>query len=392
MIGGLQMAKASKKKVTPRAIPRRSARYVEEKHIGTEIVNWDSVSDIKTAANECLRHYGYFYGPKDSVKWALAWMKGKKYTPTKIKKFKAPSHNFFSMTAGSLCKMAMNGFPLDKKSLALVEKSIDEQIERGDAILKSKKKDTPKDVVRKSPADIVKEKTSDIIAEIECIVDEYDHRNHKEHIKWTVYALLDTHEAAYNTAKAVHDYYLPLANELNELYSKKTEDLVEAYGWLGVHGRKRYMDFIQKIIDDAESYMNAKKAVRKPRKKKVKSAGAQTAKVQYLKEDKDLKIASLPPEKIIGATVIYLYSVKYRKMTVLHTNSVKGFEVKGTTVQNIDLEVSYTKILRKPEEFLKTFMKTTKAKAKKDLKALKTKEGAATGRINGDTIILRMFK
>jgi hypothetical protein len=47
--------------------------------------------------------------------------------------------------------------------------------------------------------------------------------------------------------------------------------------------------------------------------------------------------------------------------------------------------------LRKPDEWLSSMSKITKAKARKALQDLKTKQSEANGRINADTIILKVY-
>jgi hypothetical protein len=55
------------------------------------------------------------------------------------------------------------------------------------------------------------------------------------------------------------------------------------------------------------------------------------------------------------------------------------------------MEASSKKTLRKPDEVLTEFSKITKAKAKKTFAALKTKPAVPNGRVNEDTIILKVF-
>jgi len=49
-------------------------------------------------------------------------------------------------------------------------------------------------------------------------------------------------------------------------------------------------------------------------------------------------------------------------------------------------------MLRKPEAMIETIGKATKAKAFKEFRALKTKESSTDGRINRDTVILKIIK
>jgi outer membrane protease len=82
------MAKVSVRKKTTKApaIRRSSSKTLEEKHIGREVTDWSEVTEAKVY--ECLRHYGYFYDNKDSVRWATAWVK-KNMTKANLTHFSA---------------------------------------------------------------------------------------------------------------------------------------------------------------------------------------------------------------------------------------------------------------------------------------------------------------
>lgn len=388
------MARASisrkKKKVT--ISNARKSIMVEEKHVGRETTDWKNIlpEDMEKKVYETLRHYGYFYDVKDSYKWAIEWVKINR-TKQDLKNFKAAPERHFSSTVSGLCKMLMNGAVFNEKRMGFINKNVNEQIQRGINKAEEATEEKIVDIRKKSPAEIVKERTSDFIAEIEEVIDMFGGKAHVDWDEYSVYNELQRIDAPYNTAKAVVDYYTPLRDEIQELVEEKTDDLVEVYTWLGPRKRKQYLKVIQSIIDDAEKYMMSKKAVRKTRKKKDTPASKQVEKMKYMANSAEYKLVSVDPINIVGASEVYLFNTKYRTMTYLVTQSPKGFEVKGTTIQGIDVEASYKKTLRKPEEFFSEFTKTTKAKARKLLKDLKTKEASCNGRVNDQTIIVKVY-
>lgn len=382
--------KATNKKTVARAAPRgKSAKLLEERHIGTETVNWSEVTDFETAFRDTLRHYSYFYDTKTMFKWASDWVK-KNLGTAKLKSFKEAEPWRLSSTAASMCKMALNGAVFDERRQKFMLDKINEVIEAGKAKVAEKKAEAKAttNIVRKTPADLVKENTSNFIAEVEGVLDDWENAPED----YSVFAELQKVEAAYNTAKAVAEYYTPIRDEIALLVSKKDKDLLEAYESMPIRKRKKYLTFLETIVSDAEKYMATKKAVRKPRKKKTVSAGAQVAKVQYLKDSAEFKVASIDPSNIVGATEVWLFNVKYRTMSKLVTSSGAGFSVKGTTIQDVDLEASGKKKLRKPDAFFAEVSTSTKAKLNKVYDAIKTKPSATTGRINSDTIIFKAFK
>jgi hypothetical protein len=380
--------KATKRKAITRVSPRRgqSARLVEEKHIGLETTDWDSVSDYETAFRDTLRHYGYFYDTKTFYKWTKEWFKKHKKAQAKYITPLEPWR--VSATVGSMCRMQMNGAKFEGRWAEWFDGKIQELIDLGKSKLKEKKSEK---VItgpnRKSPAELVKDKTSDFIADQEVILDDWENAPSD----YSMFSELQKIDAAYVTAKAVAEYYSPVRDEIALLVSKKDKELLEAYENMPVRKHSKLLKFLDAMVTDAEKYMATKKAVRKTRKKRAPSVGAQVAKVQYLKDSAEYKIASVSPVDIVGASEVWLFNTKYRTLSRLETSSRSGFTVKGTTIQDVDLEKSDKKKLRKPEEFFSEVSTTTKAKLNKVYNAIRTKPSKTTGRINTDTIIFKVY-
>lgn len=363
-----------------------SSKLLEEKHIGEEITDWAEVTEAKVY--ECLRHYGYFYDNKDSLRWATAWVK-KNMTKESLAYFSAAEDWRVSPTLGALCKMMTNGAIFTEKRMKWIDDKIQEVIVAG----KNRKENVTvvTNTTRRSIQDIVKDNTSDFIAGIEEVLDVYYKGAWLDIDDYSVYNELKKVDAAYNTAKAVVDYYTPLKSELVELIDEKTPDLVEGYESLSLKQRKEYLKLVTLIIDDAEKYMASKKAARKTRAKKTVSASQQVSKVSYLKDSAEFKLTSIDPVSIVGASEVYLFNSKYRTLVRLVSSSREGFAIKGTTIQNIDIDSSSKKKLRKPEDFF-TQAGNTKPKMSKSFNDLKTKAAEANGRINGETLIYKAFK
>ena len=394
--------KTTKRKVMARAIRRGASANIlaEEGHIGRETVNFADL-DPKTHDSkviETMRHYGYFYDSKEGIKWATNWVK-QNYSKDDLAAFKAAEAWRTSMTVCSLCKMIENGAKFTEDRLTWLRNHIDETIKAGYAKKADATEEDDDSVVKirkKSPADILKEKTSEFIGEIEGVIDTFDTKEWDK--DYSLYDLLRKQDVAYNSAKAIVDHYTPLNNELKELVGpkpKKQDDmydqLVEGYSHLTKTKQKAYAKFIQSLIDDATSYMATKKAKRKTRAPKVKSTAQQVVKMKYQKESSDYKVASVDPQTIVGASILYLFNTKTRTLTRIESSATVGLGVKGTTIINFDSDKCLKRKLRKPEEFLAKVAKTTKAKMNKEWNALTTKPAEANGRVNADTIILKVF-
>lgn len=299
---------------------------------------------------------------------------------------KAPEWAFTSvpyLSATIAWKNLGNPFPEYWNGEEVIRKRIAEIVEKG-KIKAEQKEEVEEETPKKTIADIIKERTSDFIGEIEEKVDAFPDVSNL-----SVYDELKKIDAPNNTAKAVYDYYLPQLKEMQELINDKPSDLVEAYNHMSAREKKSYMKFLEDIIVDAERYMASKKAQRKTRTPKVKTADKQVTRLTYLKESKEHKLVSINPTSIVGANRIYLFNVKSRIITELVCRLSQGFEVNGTTIKGIDEDISRNIRLRKPDEFLPLVLKKTPNQINKEWGKLTTKPGNANGRVNKDTIILR---
>jgi hypothetical protein len=272
---------------------------------------------------------------------------------------------------------------VEKRAIAYIREQAEKKLAEDDS-------DKPKvNIVTRSPMEIVKDRTEDFIGAVEEVLDDFHRGIDLDVENYSPYNELQKIDAAYNIAKGVYDYYSPLREELVELIEKKSEDLVEAYSHLKPKKKKEYLRLVEIIVEDAERYMNSKKAQRKIRKPKVKSADKQVAKVQYQKESDEYKITSIDPAAIVGARRVYLFNTKERFLIELVCRLPGGFEVSGTTVKGLDEDQSRQIRLRKPMDFIPIVQSKTPTQIAKEWKTLTTVEGPTTGRINKNTIILR---
>ena len=248
---------------------------------------------------------------------------------------------------------------------------------------KEKQKSKPKVTIQ----DRIREQVYTLIANIEGMVDDFVESDYKD--KYDFYTILTDKGCKSVHARKLKDHYLDEYNALVELYNGEDEYLKEAWGNLKPKEVQRYTDFFGIIVDDLDRIIKNATAQRKPRKTKQKSASRLIKNLKYQQEHPDLKLVSINPEKIVGASELWVYNTKYNRLGVYYAeNSVRGFSVKGCTIQNFDNEASTQKTARKPED---TLSKLTKQSLRKKMKAMKTKDQSVTGRINSQTILLGAF-
>jgi hypothetical protein len=179
--------------------------------------------------------------------------------------------------------------------------------------------------------------------------------------------------------------------EYQDAYFKKCEQAVEGYSHLTRRELKRRIDDIERMLTDLDSFHSASKAKRATRVAKPKSADKQVAKVKYKKEDSGFKLASINPSRIIGAVRLYVFNTKYKQLTEYVSDVTKGFEVSGTTIKGFDPKQSRKITLRKPQDVLSVVLNKSPTQINKTLESLTTKPSEPNGRLNEETIILRVI-
>ena len=98
---------------------------------------------------------------------------------------------------------------------------------------------------------------------------------------------------------------------------------------------------------------------------------------------------SVDPISIIGAKQVLLYNTKQKKIA-LYTSET-GLSVKGSTLQNYTHGVVKT-CGRKPDSWIQFLISCPPARIAKEINNLSSRSQVATGRINKDTLILRVIK
>ena len=130
----------------------------------------------------------------------------------------------------------------------------------------------------------------------------------------------------------------------------------------------------------------------KPRAKKIVPAEKLVAKLKFKATDDKLGVTSVPPATIVGAQACIVYNTKTRKIGYYNALNSSGLTVKGTTIGNYT-DKSTQKTLRKPEVQLRDFKEqNTQKRVETWFKNIKATEIALNGRINADTMILKVFK
>ena len=188
---------------------------------------------------------------------------------------------------------------------------------------------------------------------------------------------------------------LPTPGEINRekdpLKSDMLAQLREGYSHLTKKDAKTYLEALETLHGACDLVIDAAKATRKPRKKAPPSKEKMVAKLKYLERDDKLQIVSVNPLELIDAKEVWVYNIKTRKLGKYVADEHATIRVKGTTLLHYNEKSSIQKTLRKPDETLKEFKKASKVKLRKFLDEIKTTDIKLNGRLNADTVILKVY-
>jgi len=192
-------------------------------------------------------------------------------------------------------------------------------------------------------------------------------------------------------ARLIKGFYSKDLAELEELASGKAdEQLKEGYSHRTKKQIRNLIAFYQEIMMACDMLAQEAKVNRAPRKTKAVSKDKLVAKLKFMKSNEPLKLVSINPVDIIGASELWVFNTKTRKLGKYIASEFNTLNVKGTTITNFDEFKSIQKTIRKPEEKLKEFKAAGKVVLRKFLDDINATDTKMNGRINEDTVLLKV--
>jgi hypothetical protein len=351
-----------------------------------------AAENVQGELGRILNWYSYNKSTDDARKYFLSYLK--KHDMDVFEKLKTKSSEIsITTTIGWLCRIyTLNESLFPTKYL----KNIKDETSRVMSVVTQEELADLAEVQKtKKPKAGVQEHLQNqlrvLLGVIDGEVDKF--LSNKSKSDFDMYEWLKQNKTKHVHAKGIADYYEKvILAELKEAQSGECEQLTEGYSFLSKKQLNNFVSFVEKLIEDANKWQGIAKQIsqnnRVPRAKKPKPALKQVEKLQYMKEYGNLK--SVPPTQIVGATQLWIYNTKYKSLGVYVCTNAHGFSVKGCTILNYDVNESTSKTLRKPEEVIPSVLESGKVALRKILPSLRTKEKKLTGRINKDTILLRV--
>lgn len=355
---------------------------------------WDGCNTLTDDELSCklgkaLNWYNYFCSEEDYRDFVVEYCKThEKITKDTLAKIKSlDKYNPLFRDLGSICRIKSLGGKINTRDDIRFERNFSNLLEQVANI--TLQEEEPK-VVRPSVQHHIQNKICDTIGELEVKIDEFITANdYKQFMKtfnveaWVINNKLKSYEC-----QAIHDYYVKIMKEKVEALEGNDTQLAEAYEYLGKVKLRKFVELLNNIVTVTEQYALQKKQ-RRPRKKKKKSAEKLIKNLKYQREDTQLGLTSIDPRDIIGASKLVVFNTKYCKVCIYESESLDGFSIKGTTIQNVNKAVC--KVVRKPKDFFKSITGGIRSIVN-HYDGLTTKEAEATPRINENTIIVKAFK
>jgi len=192
-------------------------------------------------------------------------------------------------------------------------------------------------------------------------------------------------------ARIIKGFYSRDLAELEELASGSAdEQLREGYSHRSKKQIKNLIVFYQEIMSACDMLAQEAKVNRAPRAKKTVPAEKLVAKLKYKKTDEPLKLVSINPADIIGTSELWIFNTKTRKLGKYVAAEYLTLSVKGTSIVGFNENTSVQKTIRKPEEKLKEFKVAGKVQLRKFLEDINATDTKMNGRINEETILLKV--
>ena len=238
---------------------------------------------------------------------------------------------------------------------------------------------------RKTVQEHIAAKVNSLLGDIDYAIDVWDVE------VFNTYKYLTDKQVSSTIASKIPEQYQELIDEVTEALEGKSKQLKEAYAFMNVSEKRTFINFVKKIQTDAERYAENHKPVRKARKAKQFTAKEKIAKLSFLDEDTDNKVASIDPSKIIGAELLFLFNSKTNQLSYYHAMDRGGLDVTGTTIKNFDTDISTVKKLgAKTTYFLDRILGGGKIVLNKIMNEINSKASKVTGRVNNNMIILKV--
>jgi len=393
-------APATKTRITKKQVIAHRTKAVKDYS-----PTWDGCETMD--ADQFMRHFhsamSYYrleFSGKDLKPAVIKWMTSVSCTKEDIAAFKRTKDNRCNVTMGAIASCLLRGMPAVREDFnkgrdttVWLRNEIVQVVAQGkDDVDEDTVVEVKSTVVQPTIQERVKEAAYRMTEEIEDAIEGFhtDPENFDPKA-FKMLNLLKGKEVKAAHARIIKTLYSRDLAELEELASGKgDEQLKEGYSHRSKKQIKNLIAFYQEIMSACDMLAQEAKVNRAPRKTKAVPKEKLVAKLKYMKSNEPLKLVSINPTDIIGAGELWIFNTKTRKLGKYVAAEFNTLNVKGTTITNFNEHTSIQKTVRKPEEKLKEFKAAGKVQLRKFLDDINATDTKLNGRINEDTILLKV--
>jgi hypothetical protein len=393
-------APATKTRITKKQVIAHRTKTVKDYS-----PTWDGCETMD--ADQFMRHFhsamSYYrleFSGKDLKPAVIKWMTSVSCTKEDIAAFKRTKDNRCNVTMGAIASCLLRGMPAVREDFnkgrdttVWLRNEIVQIVAQGkDDIDEDTVVEVKSTVVQPTIQERVKEAALRMTEEIEDAIEGFhaDPENFDPKA-FKMLNLLKGKEVKAAHARIIKTLYSRDLAELEELASGKgDEQLKEGYSHRSKKQIKNLIAFYQEIMSACDMLAQEAKVNRAPRKTKTVPKEKLVAKLKYMKSNEPLKLVSINPADIIGAGELWIFNTKTRKLGKYVAAEFNTLNVKGTTITNFNEHTSIQKTIRKPEDKLKEFKAAGKVQLRKFLDDINATDTKLNGRINEDTILLKV--
>jgi len=377
---------------------------------------WD-VARFFTVKGRALNFYNYYLDSSLMKPMVLEWMKKNGYKKEEITLIKAAAPHALPSTVGKLIRCLERGMPsmhpaaaehfaslpfhdennpaIPKDDIKVIKNLINDAL----SVLKQTKYINETEAVtsvpkahQPSPFERIKKNVEkDIIVPLDSLLDDWANTA-KTPPTLDLSGYLRDNKVPAQGCKFVLDWLNRYQEEYNSALEKTDEQCVEGYSYLTKPSLRKIVKILDDLTVDVKSHAKIKNNTRKPRIKKVKNADKQVVRLKYQTNSAEYNLDSINPSRIPTSQRLYTFNTKTRTLSVYYANGAAGFAVQGTTVKMYDSELSWGATLRKPKDILAAILGATPKKLDKIFDGVTLKKKKVNGRINPQTIILKVME
>ncbi len=391
------MARVKAKKVVVKSATSKSKKDTSPNWEGS--ADWGIDKFYAHFHNSSL-YYRSEYGGKELKPQVIKWLTQKGVDKSIITSFKRTKDWRSHLTMGTIASCLLKGMPEQradfnngKNTAEWLLKEVNKVIHEGREDVEEATDDVAKPAtVQPSIQERLREVAMMMTEDIETAIENWQADPEAFEPKaFKVLNLLKGKDAKAAHARIIRDFYASNLAELEELSSGQAdEQLREAYSHRSKKHIRKLIDFYTEVNSACTMLMQESKINRKPRAKKVVPADKIVAKLKYKKTDEPLKLVSINPADIIGSKELWVYNTKTRKLGKYVAADFNELGVKGASITGFSENHSVQKTLRKPVDQLKEFKAAGKVALRKFLDDIKATDTKMNGRINEETILLKV--